>query len=267
MAQQWQIESAKGRCVVTDHQFEEGEEFYTALFEDGEGFRRVDYSLESWQSPPDDVFCYFKSRVPVKEKKKKVFVNDALIEGFFVRLAEESEPIRVQFRFVLALILMRKRKLRYDSSAVEDGVERWSMTLMSNKSSHVVVNPNLTDEQIDGVSQQLTAILHSDMGEWSEEPVGDGSEGGTAASESIESDVAEPNAAETVAAEPDSAEPVAAEPDVAESDAEEPVAEEVAGDAIEPDAIESDEEEDVPTTEEDAPTEEPEPEADGEAHP
>ncbi len=183
--------------------------------------------------------------MPVKEKKKKVFVNDALIEGFFVRLAEESEPIRVQFRFVLALILMRKRKLRYDDSTVEDGVERWSMTLMSDKSSHVVVNPNLTDEQIDGVSQQLTAILHSDMGEWSEEPVGDAAEVGTAASESIESDVADPNAAESVAAEP--------------------VAEEVAGEAIEPDAIESDEEEDVPTTEEDAPTEEPE--ADGEAHP
>ena len=66
MAQQWQIESAKGRCVVTGREFVEGDEFYTALFVDGEGFRRADYSVESWQSLPEGVFCYFKTRVPAK---------------------------------------------------------------------------------------------------------------------------------------------------------------------------------------------------------
>lgn len=166
MAQQWEVETATGRCVITGRAFEEGEEFYTVLFEDGESFKRADYSLDGWSGPPDGAFCHFKSRVPVKEKRKRLLVNQELLIGFFGRLADETEPVRVQFRFVLALILMRKRLLRYDGSKTEDGIEVWTMTMTRDQSVHRVVNPNLTNEQIEGVSSQLSAILHSDMGEW-----------------------------------------------------------------------------------------------------
>ena len=83
-----------------------------------------------------------------------------------IAASESRDAVRVQFRFVLALILMRKRLLRYDSSAVEDGREVWQMTLLPEKSSHQVVNPQLSDNQIDGVSEQLGAVLHGDVGQW-----------------------------------------------------------------------------------------------------
>lgn len=173
MAQQWQIESATGHCSVTGRALAEGEEFYAVLFEDGESFRRADYSLDAWEGPPEGAFSYFKSRVPVKEKRKRLLVDDEVLINFFLRLGDETEPLRVQFRFVLALILLRKRLLRYDGSATEGGVDVWRMTLMPDKTEHRVVNPDLTDEQIEGVSQQLSAILHGDMGTWAEvEPGG-----------------------------------------------------------------------------------------------
>jgi hypothetical protein len=175
MAQQFEVEAASGRCATTGRTLEEGEEFYTVLLESGDSFRRADYSLEAWTGPPEGAYCHFRSRVPVKEKRKKMLVNNELLAGFFERLADEAEPVRVQFRFVLALILMRKRLLRYEDSGVEEGTEVWRMTLVHDRSEHRVVNPRLTDEQIEGVSRQLTAILHSDMGEWA--TVGDGEAG------------------------------------------------------------------------------------------
>jgi hypothetical protein len=126
----------------------------------------VDYSPESWKGPPEGSYCHFKSRIPVKEKRKKLLVDNDILASFFLRLGDDAEPARVQFRFVLALILMRKRLLRYEGSKVEAGVEVWRMTLMTDRSEHRVVNPRLTDEQIEGVSSQLSAILHGDMGEW-----------------------------------------------------------------------------------------------------
>ena len=51
-----------------------------------------------------------------------------------------------------------------ESACSEGSVETWTMTLPRDQSVHQVVNPNLTDEQIEGVSEQLSAILHSDMG-------------------------------------------------------------------------------------------------------
>ena len=42
------------------------------------------------------------------------------------------------------------------------------MTLTTDKTAHQVVNPHLTDDQIEGVSSQLSAILHGDMGHWTQ---------------------------------------------------------------------------------------------------
>lgn len=168
MTQQWEVESATGRCAVTARPLAEGEEFHTVLFEDGESFRRADYSLEAWTGPPDGAFCHFRSRVPVKEAKKRLLVNDELLIAFFQRLADEREPIRVQFRFVLALILMRKRFLKYESTTTESGTEVWEMLLTRDQSHHRVVNPNLTDDQVETVSRELSVILHDDMGDWAD---------------------------------------------------------------------------------------------------
>ena len=166
---QWEIERTLGRCNVPGKVFEEGDEFYTVLLEDGESFRRVDLSVDQWSGPPEGCFCHFKTRVPVKEKRKKLLVDDAMLENLFARLEDETEPLRVRFRFVLALILMRKRLLRYEQSIRRDGEEVWEMVLTRDKSSHSAVNPGLTDDQIEGVSEQLSAILHGDMGEWAKQ--------------------------------------------------------------------------------------------------
>lgn len=166
MPQQWEVESTTGRCAITGRALEEGETFYTVLFEDGDSFRRVDYSDDAWEGPPEGAFCHFKSRVPVRVKRKKLLVDNELLVSFFLRLADEAEPVRVQFRFVLALILMRKRLLRYAGTDTEGGAETWRMVVTGDQTEHRVVNPHLTDEQIEGVSGQLSAILHGDMGEW-----------------------------------------------------------------------------------------------------
>lgn len=169
--QQWQVQPVTGVCSVSGKKLEEGEEFYTVLIEDGESFRRADCCVDSWEGPPAGSFCFFKTRVPIKQKRKKLLVDNDLLINFFARLADETEEVRVQFRFVLALILMRKRILRYDDTKIENGEEIWDMTLTAEQAAHRVVNPRLTDDQIEGVSAQLTAILHGDMGEWAQHQV------------------------------------------------------------------------------------------------
>ena len=51
--QQWQIAGMNGQCTTTGRVFEEGEEFYTVLFEADDTFRRADFSLEAWEGPPE----------------------------------------------------------------------------------------------------------------------------------------------------------------------------------------------------------------------
>ncbi|MCP4594463.1 MAG: hypothetical protein GY842_27345 [bacterium] len=164
----WEIARSTGVCSVSGQPLTEGDEYYVVLFEEGETFRRADYSVDKWDGPPADAFCHFKSRIPEKKTKKRLLVDNDLLINFFTRLAEEEDPARQRFRFVLALILMRKRLLRYEETNRAGEQELWRMRLVRDHSIHQVLNPHLADDQIESVSAQLGAILHGDMGEYPE---------------------------------------------------------------------------------------------------
>jgi hypothetical protein len=162
---QWDIARSSGVCAATGRTLVEGEEHYAVLFEQGEGFQRQDYALDGWTGPPSGAFCYFRTRVPVRERKKRLLVDDEVLVNFFTRLGEEdAAESRQNFRFVLALILMRKRILKYEDTIRAPEGELWQMRLVREQSIHKVRNPHLSEEQIAQVSQELGAILHGDAG-------------------------------------------------------------------------------------------------------
>ena len=79
---------------------------------------------------------------------------------FFERLAEETEQEKINFRFVLTLILMRKRRLKYDSSKTENDREIWRLRVVGVDKQFVeVINLHLNEEQIEQLSSQIGQIL------------------------------------------------------------------------------------------------------------
>ena len=97
------------------------------------------------------------------DEKKHIFVDDEMLMAFFDRLKEDTEPEKVNFRFVLTLVLMRKRRLKYDSTKTDDGKEIWRLKRMSDKEFDEVVNPHLDEEQIEQLSSQIGQILQVNL--------------------------------------------------------------------------------------------------------
>jgi hypothetical protein len=155
----FEVARAVGKCFVSGREIAPGESFYTVLLETPQGFERRDYTIESWTAPPEGSFCHFKTRLPTKDHKKKTFVDDEVLIAFFHRLAASEEPIKQRFRFVLSLILLRKRLLKYERTIREGAAEFWEMRLMRDKSVHRVFNPLLDDAQIAELTSQLGVIL------------------------------------------------------------------------------------------------------------
>ncbi len=160
----YQVAARTGVCAATQQQLEPGEQFYAVLFETPEGFERRDYGLDSWQGPPSGFFSFWKSRVPETKEKKRLFVSGEALTQLFLRLGDCREEVKKHFRFVLALILMRKRLLKYLETSHRGGSEYWRMQLVAAQSTHEVLNPRMSDEQIEKVSRELGAILHGDAG-------------------------------------------------------------------------------------------------------
>lgn len=82
--------------------------------------------------------------------------------AFFERLEKETEQEKVNFRFVLALILMRKRILKYDETKIEDDREIWLLRTVGDRQTAEVVNPHLDEAQIEQLSSQIGEILQTE---------------------------------------------------------------------------------------------------------
>jgi len=159
----WEIDKPLGHCWGTGKKIEYGEEYFGALVETEQGLQRRDFCADYWQSHKPDVFCFWKTKLPQPGQKKTRFVDDDMLMAFFSRLAEETEQEKINFRFVLALILMRKRHLKYDSSETEGDKEVWRLRITGDKEIVEVINPHLDEVQIEQLSSQIGEILQTDL--------------------------------------------------------------------------------------------------------
>jgi hypothetical protein len=159
----WEIKKTLGRCFGADRELAVGEEYFAALVQTEQGLERRDYSVAYWEAGKPEVYCFWKSRIANPEQKKKLFIDDAMLLAFFDRLATETDPEKLNFRFVLTLILMRKRKLKYDSAKNEDSKEVWTMRVVGEDRFEDVVNPHLNEDQIQQLSEQMGQILQTSM--------------------------------------------------------------------------------------------------------
>jgi len=159
----WEIKKTLGECCGTGRKLEVGEEYFAALLVTSEGFERRDFSIEFWEQQKPEVYCFWKTRMTDSGQKKKLFIDDDMLMAFFERLESETEEDKVNFRFVLTLILMRKRKLKYDSSRTENGCEVWTLRVTGENRMVEVLNPNLTEDKITELSSQMGQILQVDL--------------------------------------------------------------------------------------------------------
>ena len=160
---EWEINKPLGQCHGTERKIEYGEEYFAALVETEEGLQRRDFCAEYWESQKPDVFCYWKTKLPEPGQKKQLFVDDQMLMAFFERLEKEAEQEKVNFRFVLALILMRKRILKYDETKNVYDQEIWCLRIVGEKKVVEVINPHLDEEQIEQLSSQIGEILQADL--------------------------------------------------------------------------------------------------------
>ena len=161
--EQWKVQRTSCKCGGTEKELLPGEEIYAALVETEEGFERIDFCKEFWEAAPPQVYCYWKYKIPVKEEKQKLLVDNNVLTNVFLRLAGEDQEKKINFRFVLALILMRKRILKYDTTVIQDEKEIWKMKMVKDPNLHDVVNPHMDDEKIQEVSHELSSILNGDF--------------------------------------------------------------------------------------------------------
>jgi hypothetical protein len=155
----YQIQPHTRRCAATGRELQPGEKFFTALLEEGERFLRKDYSSEAWQGPPHGTFSFWSGRVPAPEGGRRKTIDDDVLAECFARLEGEADPAKVNFRYVVALLLMRRKRFKFEEARMEQGQEVLTVRCVRTGARHDVVNPRLTEEQMTEVQEEVFKVL------------------------------------------------------------------------------------------------------------
>lgn len=155
----YQIQPITRRCAKTGRELKPGEKYFTALLEEGDHFQRQDYSVEGWQGPPAGAFSFWMGKVPPPQQASRPKIDDDLLEECFHRLEGQLEPGKVNFRYVVTLLLARRKRMKLEGTLVEDGIEKLTVRCVRSGDTYHVVNPKLSEEEMGQVQDEVFKVL------------------------------------------------------------------------------------------------------------
>ncbi len=171
-----------GVCALTDTPLEAGRPIVAVLCEADAaeagslGLVRRDVAAEAWDAGgrPEGVVCFWRSSVPASNEERRP-LDEGLLLDLLRGLAEETDPARDDLRLVLALVLLRRRRLRLvDRLAVDSGTassrgkreERWRLEHRPADGEPwtvEVLTRRLSDEESRDVADELGRLLGGEV--------------------------------------------------------------------------------------------------------
>jgi hypothetical protein len=156
---EYQIQPNTRRCATTGRELRPGEKYFSALIEEGDHFLRRDYSADAWQGPPQGAFGFWGGKVPTDGQAHKPRFDDDLLADCFLRLEGQTDPGRVNFRYVVALLLMRRKRFKFEQSAIRGETETIGLRCVRTGERYEVVNPRLNPEEMAQVQEEVFKVL------------------------------------------------------------------------------------------------------------
>ncbi|MGO8688054.1 MAG: hypothetical protein ACLQLG_00320 [Thermoguttaceae bacterium] len=153
----YEVQRSARRCATSGREFAPGEKFYSALVVEGAELRRYDYAAEAWQAPPPGAIGWWQSQLPdAAGKRPHGAPNDVLLQCFD-ELAEQPE--RQDMRYVVALLLVRRRVFRLEEDDRASGGEVLRLHCPRRDATYEVPVVIPDPARIDEIQQQVAKLL------------------------------------------------------------------------------------------------------------
>ena len=156
----YDIQRCSRRCAASDRELKNGEECYSVLIEQAGGIVRRDYSAEGWPGPPENAIGWWKSTVIDPNAGRMSWAPNDVMLHYFERLADD--PAAEDTRYVLALLLVRRRVLRVDGNETDAGGRPLLVLYCGrNEAQYRVAEVAPTPERTAAIQQQLADLLQT----------------------------------------------------------------------------------------------------------
>ena len=166
-------------CAATGLRLAPGDRIVSALLlDEGQGTKRVDVAEASWDAgwrPGGELetLAVWRGVAPVpRDKGHNRPVDDEDLAALFEQIAEPQDAQAVELRFVLAWMLIRRRRLRFEGQrGGRLRVRRVTATGgLIDDAPIEVADPGLDEDQLEQAMERVAALL---LGEPEAQPSGE----------------------------------------------------------------------------------------------
>lgn len=166
-ADDWPIHAPDGQCAECREGIPVETAFFSAVFHQDERFRRVDYCGRCFGSRPppgEEVFAVWRTRrVAESAERPRVRFDPERVFQFFRKIDQAATGEALKLRFVLSLLLLRKKLLKYRAT---DGSAEGEILVLASRGGEVfrVLNPGLDDRELGSVRETIGQLLDLEVG-------------------------------------------------------------------------------------------------------
>lgn len=163
---EWKFQGRQAVCSACEAAYAEGQRHVSLLSIAGEELVREDVCLSCWEkrTPAQDLFFWFTRH---HADRRRLQLDLSTLEQLFIQLEGRGERQVRELRYVLCLLLMRKRRLKL--VRVARGAEGESLIVKRPRRTegHEVLVFDFAPERVDELRQELVQIFEgSEPGQW-----------------------------------------------------------------------------------------------------
>jgi hypothetical protein len=156
----YEVQRCTRHCATTGRELRPGEAFFTTLVAEGATLARHDYSCEAWTGPPEGVVGWWKSRMPEATTKKAQLAPNDVILQLFDQLADQ--PDKADMRYVLGLLLVRRRVARQEDSDIDDEGREWMVIYCPRREATLKTLVSMpSDARAAEIQNELAQLLYA----------------------------------------------------------------------------------------------------------
>ena len=157
----FEVKSFSRSCAATERNLEPGDVYFSFLKAEQGELLRFDYRAEAWQGAPEDCLGWWRSRIPTKEGGAPTLAPPEVMLNLFVTLADR--PDDEEFRYLLGLLLLRRRVLKRDDSFQNDaGREVLLVNCSRRKEVWELLVAEPAADQAQQLQQRMIDLLYGD---------------------------------------------------------------------------------------------------------
>ena len=136
------IKPSTGKCFVSERDLAVDEKFMAAVRHTPAGLERISVTTECWDKfDKSDLLGFWQAVHRPAQAKPRLLIDDNLLIDIFEQLDQTADPAKLGFRFVLGLILLRKRLLVCNTRTRQADRDIWTVQIKGRSSTLDLIDP------------------------------------------------------------------------------------------------------------------------------